>query len=421
MKVFYCAFESIFNPIFDSQIIIFLKKISSRLESRNQGVNLVVFGSIGDIFRKGYWAKRRIIKKDLNNRVFFILKFPYLFRFPTFLRFALFLNSVICFMVFLFIFRLKKSERAVCHCRTEIGSYILLNIKRKYYEKFKVICDCRGLGSKEILYKSGIKNKDALSKGIDRIEKIAWVNSDFIFCVSQTFRRYILQESNCNVKKIMVVPCCVDVDKFKYDSKLRKEIMKEMEIKEDNFIVLYSGSLNEWQLPVRMIEIFKIIKGFIEESVFLVLTRDLRYARELFLNSKIEKESYIIESISYSSISKYLLVGDLGFLIRENNNVNKVAFPVKFPEYIRCGVPVLSSISSDVMNLIRDYGLGFELENFNNNEEVKKIAANIKKNMAYIKSDKYKNRISNIIRKKVSWDSYINQIIKIYKNLLLNS
>jgi len=421
MKIFYCAFESIFNPIFDSQIIVLLKKINSRLKLKKHCVNLVVFGSLFDIFKKGYWTKRRIIKNSLNNRVFFTLKFPYLFRFPAFLRFALFLNSMICLMVFLFVFRLKRSESAVLQCRTELGSYIILNIRRKYYKKFKVICDCRGLGSREILYKDGIKNKDTLSKGIDKIEKFVWVNSDFLFCVSKTFKEYILKESNCSLKKIMVVPCCVDINKFKYDSKLRKEIKKKIGINEENFIVLYSGSLNEWQLPERMIEIFKVIEGLIEESLFLIMTKDLRYARELLLDSGIEKESYIIKSIPYSTINKYLLAGDLGLLIREDNDVNKVAFPVKFPEYIRCGVPVLSSISSDVINLIGKYSLGFELEKFDSDEEVKKIAANIKRNMAYIKSDRYKNRISNVVRKKVSWDSYINQVIEVYKNLLLSS
>jgi len=232
MRLFYCAFESIFDPVFDSQVLVFLNKINNRLELKNHSVNLVMFGSISDIFKRRYWSKRKIIKKDLNNRVFFTFKFPYLFKFPTFLKFTLFLNVLICFMIFLIIFKLRRSEYAVCHCRTDIGSFILLNVKKIFYKNIKIICDCRGIGSKEILYKNGIKNKSTLSKGINRIERFTRLNSDFIFCVSQTFKEYILQESNYNIKRIMVVPCCVDVNKFKYDSKLKREIRKEMGIKE---------------------------------------------------------------------------------------------------------------------------------------------------------------------------------------------
>ncbi len=421
MKIFYCAFESIFDPVFDSQVLVFLKKINNRLELKSQSINLVVFGSIEDFFKEGYRQKRKFIRKFLNNRCFFSFKLPYFFKLPRFFKFGLFLNSIICLFDFFFVLRLKKSEKVLIHCRTEIGSYILLNVKKIFYKNIKVICDCRGIGSKEILYKNGIKNKNALSKEINRIERFARLNSDFIFCVSQTFKEYILQESNYNIKRIMVVPCCVDVNKFKYDSKLKREIRKEMGIKEDNFVILYSGSLNEWQLPRRMIEIFKIFRRVIKNSIFVILTKDMEEAYRLFNDSGLEKKSFIISFKPYHLINKYLLIGDIGLLIREDNDVNRVAFPVKFSEYLRCGVPVISSISSDVINLIRDYDLGFKLENFNDDEEIRKIAKKIKKNMVYIKSDEYKNKISNIIRKKVDWDYYINPVIKIYKDLLSNN
>lgn len=418
LKLYYFAFESIFDPVFDSQVIGFLRKMNDRFDKIKGELKLIIVGSINDLFKRIYWQKRKRIKKKLNNRCVFVFKFPYLYKFPYLLGFSIFLNAMICFFVLFFNLRLKKSETVIFHCRTEMGSYILLKLRRFFYKNIKVICDCRGVGSKEIMYKPGIRNKILLSWKIYEIEKFVHINSDYLFCVTEAFKEYILNESKNIIKKIKIIPCCLDTNRFKYNPGLREKIREEMSIKNDDFVILYSGSLNQWQLPGRMIEIFKIFRRVIKNSIFVVLTKDMEEAYKLFIESGLNKDYFIISFKPYNLINKYLLIGDIGLLIREDNDVNRVAFPIKFSEYIRCGVPVLTSISSDVINLVGDYSLGFRLKDFNDDRELRNIAGYIKKNMDYIKSDGYKSKISNAIRKKVDWDYYTDQILEIYKNLL---
>jgi len=421
MKIYYFAFESIFDPIFDSQVVGFFKKINDRSDFSGNRNSLIVAGSIRDLFRKAYRQKKKSIKEKLNGRCIFFFKFPYFYRFQNLLRLSLVLNAVVCFFMLFFVLRMKRKDSAVCQCRTEMGAYILLKLKKFYYKNIKVICDCRGIGSKEILYKPGIRKKALLSAKIREIERYVYSESDYLFCVTRAFKEYILNENKKKVKKIRVIPCCLDVNKFKYDPILRKKVRQEMGIKSSDFVVLYSGSLNEWQLPSRMMEIFKIIRGIIKNSIFVMLTRDLKNAQSLFIGSGLKEKSFIISFKPYNIVSKYLLAGDIGLLIREDNDVNRVAFPVKFSEYIRCGVPVLSSISSDVMDLVRDYGLGYRLKNFNNDGEVKKVSRKIKEDIAYIKSDEYKKKISKIIGNRIDWDNYITSVVEIYKGLVSNN
>jgi len=419
MKLFYCAFESIFNPVFDSQVLTYIKKINNRLAKENLLVILVVFSSIADLFKKNYLYKKKKIKKLLKGNCIFSFKLPYFYRFPFIFRFSLFLNSIICLFVFLFIFRLKKTARAIIHCRTEVASFILLRIKKLFYRNIKIICDCRGIGSKEILYKYGKKKGLFISKKIEEVERFAQRNSDYVFCVSNSFKDFILKRNKSEIKKIKVIPCCIDINKFKYDPHLRKQVRGEMNIG-DKFVVLYSGSLNEWQLPLEMIKIFSIFKKIIKNSIFILFTKDIEYTKILFLNSGLDKGSYIIDYKPYNVINKYLLLGDLGLLIREKNDVNRVAFPVKFSEYVRCGVPVLSSITSDVINMIGKFKLGYKLNNYSDPYEIKKIALNIKSNITYLKSNEYKSRISNVIRVNVGWEKYIDSAVDVYKDILFN-
>jgi len=413
MKFFYVSFESIFDHIFDSQVLIFLKKIEEKLKP-SETLTFINFCSLQDFFKKNYFKKIKEIRNFLGIRCLFSFKFPYSKKMPVFFKLMVFLNSIIVFLVLIFSARLKKNEKAVLHCRTDIGAYILLTVKKLYYSNIKIICDCRGLGSKEVLYGS---KGEALSKKIEEVENYAQKNADNIFCVSDNYKNYIASNNNLNKSKIETIPCCIDINKFRYDARLREEIRAEMGIM-DKFVVLYSGSLNEWQLPKAMIEIFKIFDECIKDSIFVMYTNDLEKANNLFTNFNIKGSSYVIDSKPYGLINQYLSAGDVGLLIREDNDLNAVASPIKFAEYVGCGVPALSSIPGDTMDLIEKYNLGFKLEDLDDSGEIYKVVNYIKENIDYIKSDGYKNNISKIIKDKMGWEGHIEKALRVYRKLL---
>ncbi len=213
-----------------------------------------------------------------------------------------------------------------------------------------------------------------------------------------------------------MVPCCINAEKFRSSEEARDKVRKEMGIS-DRFVILYAGSLNEWQLPEKMIEIFNIFKRNISESIFLMLTKDTEFAGKLFFDSGMEKNSYIIRHIPFDLIGKYLVAGDVGLLIREKNDVNRVAFPIKFTEYIRSGVPVLTSITSDAGDFIEKHDAGFRIRDYNDISEIEKIVLDIRADIHNMGSRQYKDRISSIIGEKMSWDSRMPAVMDIYRKL----
>jgi glycosyltransferase involved in cell wall biosynthesis len=415
MKLFYCAFESIFDPVFESQVLVFLEKINKKLINNGEEIDLVIFGSFGDLFRKDYIHRRKYIKKFLNGRCHFAFKFPYFYKIPFLFKFSLFVNTLICFLVFGLAVRLKKGDPAVFHCRSEIGSYFILALKRKFFKNAKVICDCRGIGSREVLYKYKGRSGAALAKKIKEIENFSQKNSDYLFCVTNAFKEYIKRETDIT-GGIRVVPCCLDTGRFKYDPRVRAEIRRDFNIG-NKFVILYAGSMSQWQLPLEMVKIFKIFSDVIKSSLFMVFTKDIKYARKLFSDFKFKEDDYILEAVPYYLMSKYLQAGDLGLLIRQDNNVNRVAFPIKFFEYIRSGVPVFSSITSDLKDMIEKHDLGFWVKNYNDEKEVKKIALMVKSKLDFLRGEGYKRRISTVIEDKMSWDSYLDSVVEIYKRV----
>ncbi len=49
MKLFYIAFESIFDPVFDSQVTEFVKELNQRLSKENEKTRLIVIGSLSTV------------------------------------------------------------------------------------------------------------------------------------------------------------------------------------------------------------------------------------------------------------------------------------------------------------------------------------------------------------------------------------
>jgi len=415
IKYYYFAFESIFDAVFDSQVVEFIKEFNKGPDD-DKKIKLLVFGSLSDLINKKYREKIDSIKKELDGRCLFFFKFPYFYRFPCLLGFSVFLNSAaVCKALVLFL-RLKRSGRMVFHCRTEMASYILLKIRRIFFKKAKVICDCRGVGSKEILYKYPGKKGNILSNKIRDIEDFAHNNSDLLFCVSESFKRFI-QGNNQKNLDIEVIPCCINTVKFKFDAEVRAEKRRQMGI-DDRFAVLYSGSLNEWQLPEEMIKIFLEFKKYIIDSIFVIFTGDIYIAEEMLKKYDLSRDSYILESKSFNEISSYLPVGDIGLLIREENEVNKVAFPIKYTEYTRSGVPVFTSIKSDIDIFIKKYNTGFKIRDFRDAAEIRNVISNIKQELDNICSNGYKEKISDITGREFGWPSYMPKIRKQYQLMI---
>ncbi len=67
---------------------------------------------------------------------------------------------------------------------------------------------------------------------------------------------------------------------------------------------------------------------------------------------KIEHKNIINKFVSYSEMPFYLNAADVAIIWREKSIVNKVASPVKFGEYVCCGLPVIANESVD---MIKEY------------------------------------------------------------------
>ena len=84
------------------------------------------------------------------------------------------------------------------------------------------------------------------------------------------------------------------------------------------------------------------------DSWFLVLSPFPDEVRKKLISHRIER--FKVLSVSAREVAAYATAFDAGFLLRKDNIINEVACPLKWLEYWRCGVPIITTKAVEIIN-----------------------------------------------------------------------
>ena len=185
-------------------------------------------------------------------------------------------------------------------------------------------------------------------------------------------RRFLLQQvvafSFRRVKGIIYVS---DAMKDYYDSHYRKTPNNSIivpclsefdspviETKRIPNSYVYIGGLSVWQCFDEMLQIYKSVRS--DDSVLHIITLDINKAQEKVRSIIGDEKNIDIYGITdRSRIPEVLGKFQYGFLIRRNDTVNLVSSPIKFLEYISCGVNVIMTDAvASYARIVEEYEIG---------------------------------------------------------------
>lgn len=304
------------SGIYNSQVIDVVKYLNSIQNSEK--VKLVALISIRSFFKN-----KKLIKQRLpESKVLPMVPKPGLWR----------LNY--------FILALFLSKNKIIMARGPFATSLALRLK-KAGKTQNVIFDARGAYKAELNEYDVVQN-ETIKKEIVEIEKDVVLNSDFRLAISSALVNYWKKEFNYNLDKHIVVPCTLSADfnsEFPSIEKI-KSIKKEIGFSDSDVVIVYSGSSAGWQ-SFSLVE--NMLTTIFEKNANLKL---------LWLTNHLNENSDFVKQfknriktawVKPQEVKNYLLAGDYGLLFRENSVTNQVASPVKFAEYLTCGLSVIIS------------------------------------------------------------------------------
>lgn len=139
----------------------------------------------------------------------------------------------------------------------------------------------------------------------------------------------------------------------------RCEILNELNFPVSAVVFVFSGASSDWHGLEQLLSLCEEIKSHHENAYFLLMTNS---AVEHHLPENL-KACTSRRWVSPDQVSTYLMAADYGLLYREATMTNRVASPVKFPEYLHSGLNVLVSEGiGDISDFVVKHSCGSLLD-----------------------------------------------------------
>lgn len=311
--IVFLTFNDAPSGIYSSQVIDVVKFMRTELK---QSIRLVAFISL-----RSYFKYRTKIKKELPEAIV-IPMFPGIANWR--------MNKYTLRLILLFL----NAENVIG--RSVIATNLAILSKAK-----KIVYDGRGaIGAEWREY--AVVTHPAMLNEIDELEKNAVLNSHYRIAVSQQLINYWNKEFNYHKQEHVIIPCTINKQFVNLD--LSEENILQQRIKlgygTEDILLVYSGSVAAWQS-------FELILNFATKTLhgnpkvkFLFLSDINTHVSELI---KAFPNRVSCFKVAVHQVPQILMACDYGLLIREDSVTNQVASPVKFAEYLACGLKVIIS------------------------------------------------------------------------------
>ncbi|PMG46279.1 hypothetical protein [Shewanella sp. 10N.286.52.B9] len=190
------------------------------------------------------------------------------------------------------------------------------------------IYDFRGISSEELK----LKGRGFFKVLVMRlIEAYIYNSANSICTVSNGLKKYLTDKYFS--REITVVPCLYFGKKFENSS-------------QDDLSFCYLGGMSTWQSFDKVADCFAGIVAQDNRASLTVYTNEVVTANLLL--EKSSAKNYKVMSIKSNELQSHLSKHRYGFILREDNLVNRTASPIKYFEYLSCGViPIMTSHVGD--------------------------------------------------------------------------
>jgi len=235
----------------------------------------------------------------------------------------------------------RRKQIEMVHARSHIPATIALRLKRRF--GVKMIFDVRGLLADEYV-DAGHWRKGSISYRITKTaEGRALAAADGVVTLTERIWPVMSQWESLRNRDVLhqVVPCCADLELFKFSRADRDLRRAELGL-QDRFVIVYSGSIDGWYLTESMADFFVTMRKQRPNAHFLWLT-PTRHQRvhELMRARGVSESDYTVLVSAPRDVPSYLSAGDAGLAFIKPCFSKLASSPTKYGEYLGCGLPLI--------------------------------------------------------------------------------
>lgn len=210
----------------------------------------------------------------------------------------------------------------------------------------KLLFDCRGMIGDEYV-DCGYWRRESLEyRLVKAYERRLFRRSDGIVVLTRALRDWLRQDGLLGPRPtIEVVPCCVDMKRFRPSAAARARLRAELGLG-DRLTVVYAGSLGTWYLEPEMAAFARAFRERARaagrEFAFVCLTpSDPSSLRRQLEAAGVPGDEVTVRKVPPREMPDHLAVGDVGLSFIQSCFSKMGSSPTKVAEYLACGLPVV--------------------------------------------------------------------------------
>ena len=145
-------------------------------------------------------------------------------------------------------------------------------------------------------------------------------------------------------RPVEIIPCCVDVNRFRAVDYLSKEyIRKELGLAKRR-VLTYVGALGGWYLTQELAEFLAVARRHDPTTFSIILTQSPPEMITVPLKRLgVAAKDYLIRQVSPNEVPLYLKAADVGLSFIKACYSKLSSSPTKIAEYLASGIPVISN------------------------------------------------------------------------------
>lgn len=384
-KILFVLYEGLADTVIDAQVLALAKEIKLKLKYE---MEVWAFACTNKIYNKSL-EKIKHAEKHSNVKV----------KVYKALKPSIPLSRYINQLIFFFLIFSKRKNFDLIHSRTDYTASILGKIAKTL--SIPMIWDCRGDAISEFEERS---KKNIYPRFVNNI-KLNILKKEKrlagMYCTKAIFvsnELLSISEKLIGGKPRYVIPCLSNQDDFFFNQKIREIKRKELNYENEKIVFIYSGAIVQYQCFDKVVEIFCEIKKIDSNIKLLVITPHIEAAKEMTLGMS----DVDIFSCAYKDVNAYLNAADIAFMIRENKQLNTVAFPTKFSEYSLAGLSIImNEVVKDCVKIAKN----------NNNY----IFSDLQSILNSYRSNYDRKNVSEKARKVLTREAVVNKYLQIYE------
>lgn len=214
--------------------------------------------------------------------------------------------------VLLGVFLCWRHRIRVVHSRASIPAAIALAIKAVCRVKFLYDADSR--------LSEEYADNGHWARGGAAFRLVAWVEdrarrtADAVVVLSDQLRQDFVREFRVRAP-IEVIPCCVDADRFRFDSAARERRRRELDIGR-TVLFVYVGKLGPRYLVAELFEMFRAAREHLGSAHLLILSGDAPEDFEAVAAARgVERGAFTIVRSPHPDVPGWLSAADVGMAL----------------------------------------------------------------------------------------------------------